>query len=328
MKKIFLFPSENLMISIPVVLVLGFVAGLFLNITFLKDYILIFTFLMIYPTMIGFKIREAIDLSHMRVVVASSIVNFVLIPLLAIIMGQLFLTQQPQLYAGLIMISLFPTSGMTISWTMISKGNVSAAIKITAISLMLGSFLAPLYLYYIVGAMIEVDVIGTFITVIQIVVLPMILGQITYKLLMKKYSSDQFNSHIKPYLPAFSIWAMIFIIFTSISLKSKMIVQHPEIISTTLLLLIGFYIINFAMSTIIGRQLFSRADSYAFVYGTVMRNLSIALGLAIASFGPDTALIITIAFILQVQGGAYYSKLENHFGCLNTSGKDISNTAP
>jgi hypothetical protein len=40
-----------------------------------------------------------------------------------------------------------------------------------------------------------------------------------------------------------------------------------------------------------------------------MRNLSIALGIAVASFGPETALIITLAFIIQVQGAAWYGKL-------------------
>ncbi|MBN2795264.1 MAG: arsenic resistance protein [Clostridia bacterium] len=317
MKKLFFFPSKNLIISIPMVLTLGFVTGLFFNLSILKDYILLFTFLMIFPTMIGFKIKEAVDLSHMKVVIASAIVNFAIIPILAIIMGKLFLNSQPQLYAGLIMISLFPTSGMTISWTMISKGNVPAAIKITAISLILGSFLAPVYLYYIVGTLIEVDVLGTFITVIQIVILPMILGQITYKLLMTKMTPETFKNKVKPYFPAFSIWAMMFIIFTSISLKSKMILKNPEIILTTALLLIGFYFLNFLISTFIGRFFFNRKDSFAFVYGTVMRNLSIALGLAIASFGPDTALIITIAFILQVQGGAWYGKLANKFNWLD-----------
>ncbi len=316
MKSLFYFPSKNLIWSIPTVLILGFIVGLNCDTSFLKDYILLFTFIMIYPTMIGFKIKEAIGLSHMKVVVGSSLLNFIFIPLFAYVFGKVFLADSAELFAGIIMISLFPTSGMTISWTMLSKGNVAAAIKITALSLLMGSFLAPGYLYLAVGTMIDVDIVETFITVAQIVIIPMILGSITYQVIMKKYSIESFNKNIKPIFPALSVWAMMCIIFTSISMKSKAIIGKPEILVNTIILLIIFYLLNFAAATFIARKFYTRADGYALVYGTVMRNLSIALGLAIASFGADTALIITLAFILQVQGAAWYGKLAARYGWL------------
>lgn len=318
MKTLFFAPSKNLILSIPIILILGFFAGLTLNTTFLKDYILLFTFLMIYPTMIGFKLKEAVDFSHIRVVIGSAVLNFIVIPLIAFIFGKIFLADNPQTFAGIIMISLFPTSGMTISWTMLNKGNVPAAIKITAISLILGSFLAPLYLYFALGTMIEVKIISTFITIAQIVVMPMILGNITYKIILKYYSVDHFNKKIKPFFPAVSVWAMLFIIFTSISMKAKVILNKPEQLISTILLLILFYIINFGLSTLVVKKFYNQSDGYALVYGTVMRNLSIALGLAIASFGPDTALIITLAFILQVQSAAWYGKLSSKYGWLRS----------
>ena len=45
------------------------------------------------------------------------------------------------------------------------------------------------------------------------------------------------------------------------------------------------------------------------VYGTVMRNLSIALAIAMNSFGgsgADIALIVSAAYIIQVQAAAWY----------------------
>lgn len=316
MKSLFYLPSKNLVWTIPFVLLIGFIAGLNFDTTFLKSFILFFTFLMIYPTMIGFKIKEAVDLSHMKVVLVASFLNFLLIPAIAFVFGKLFLADSPELFAGIIMISLFPTSGMTISWTMLNKGNVAAAIKVTAISLLLGSFLAPIYLYFTVGTLVDVNILQTFISIAQIVILPMILGNITYKLILKKYSPEQFGKKIKPILPALSVWAMIFIIFTSISMKAKAIADKPELLVNSLLLIILFYMLNFIISTLVVRRFFNKEDGYALVYGTVMRNLSIALGLAIASFGPDTALIITLAFILQVQGAAWYGKLSAKYGWL------------
>jgi ACR3 family arsenite transporter len=54
------------------------------------------------------------------------------------------------------------------------------------------------------------------------------------------------------------------------------------------------------------------------VYGTVMRNLSIALALAMNVFGAASsgaALVIALAYILQVQSAAWYVRLtERIFG--------------
>lgn len=57
--------------------------------------------------------------------------------------------------------------------------------------------------------------------------------------------------------------------------------------------------------------LFNREDWIALVYGTVMRNLSIALAIAMSVFKEnwsEIALIIAIAYIIQVQSWAWYIK--------------------
>ena len=72
------------------------------------------------------------------------------------------------------------------------------------------------------------------------------------------------------------------------------------------------YGLNFAISTLVGKTLFRRGDAIALVYGTVMRNLSIALAIAMGVFGAqgaDAALLIALAYIVQVQAAAWYVKL-------------------
>ena len=63
---------------------------------------------------------------------------------------------------------------------------------------------------------------------------------------------------------------------------------------------------------VLAKLLLPRGDAIALVYGTVMRNLSIALALAMNAFGSassDAALVITLAYIIQVQSAAWYVKL-------------------
>ena len=65
------------------------------------------------------------------------------------------------------------------------------------------------------------------------------------------------------------------------------------------------------VSTLIAKKHLSRGDGIALVYGTVMRNLSIALALSMTAFGEagaQAALLIALAYIIQVQSAAWYVK--------------------
>ena len=71
------------------------------------------------------------------------------------------------------------------------------------------------------------------------------------------------------------------------------------------------YLFNYLLSTLVGKWFLPRGDAIALVYGTVMRNLSIALAVAINAFGPagsDAALVIAMAYVIQVQSAAWYVK--------------------
>ncbi|GFR34693.1 hypothetical protein TCEA9_05050 [Thermobrachium celere] len=50
-----------------------------------------------------------------------------------------------------------------------------------------------------VGKYIPIDIVKTFITIIQVVVIPLILGVVTYKMLLKKYSVEEYNKKNKTY---------------------------------------------------------------------------------------------------------------------------------
>src|SRR5699024_6086793 len=98
-----------------------------------------------------------------------------------------------------------------------------------------------------------------------------------------------------------SIWAMLYVVFVSISTKASMITNNLSLIWTALIVLIIFYLLNFIISTFFAIKFFNREDGIALVNGTVLRNLSIAIGIAATSFGAEAALIVTLAFVVQQQ---------------------------
>ncbi|MBW7651801.1 arsenic resistance protein [Anoxybacillus sp. ST4] len=313
MKKLYFFPQTYLLISVPVTLLLGFIVGTFVDTSFLKSTILLATIVMIYATMVGFKWKELTHLKEKKILFASLVINFAIIPLVAFLIGKTMLHNHPIMFAGLALSALLPTSGMTISWTAIQKGNMTAAVKLTVFGLVLGSLLTPWYLLAMVGKYVDINVIETFRTILLVVFVPMVLGHMTFKWLMKKYTPEQFQKYVKPNFAPLSIWGMLYVVFVSMSMRAKMIVANLQLIVIALGVLLLFYLINYVISTFVAKQFFNREDGIALVNGTVLRNLSIAIGLAATSFGAEAALIVTLAFIVQQQSIAYYGRMASRY---------------
>lgn len=319
-KQLFFWPSKNISWAIPIVLFLGFLAGIVTDTSSLKQWILPITVLMIYPTMIGFKAKEVLNLSHGKLLVTVMFLNFLLIPAFAYLLGTQFLLNDPQLFAGLAITALLPTSNMTIAFTMLAKGNVPASIKMTTLGLLLGSFLAPWYLYLMVGKYVPVDILATIKTIALVILIPLILGMSTYNYLMKKYSQEQFQKQIKPYLPAASTWGMVFIIFISMSMNAQRIASHLDIFVMAFVVQAVFYLVNYGVAIFIGRRFFAEKDSLTLVFSTVLRNLSISIGLAATAFGSNAALMVSLAFLIQGQAAAGFIKLNQKYGFLTPKG--------
>lgn len=308
MKSIYYFPKKNLMLSLPAVLVIAVIVGFLYDTTWMSSTILIATMLMIYPTMIGIQWKALFNLTEKKQISFAMVINFIVIPILALGLGYLFLRNEPILFAGLALISLLPTSGMTISWTSISKGNVSAAIKLTVIGLILGAILAPFYLQAMVGQIVDIQMITIMRTILMVVFVPLLLGTLTTYGLKKRFEPQVINKKIKPALQPISLWAMLYIIFASISMRAEMIIKNWEMIGLSAVVLILFYTILFALVTWIAKKFFSKEDGLSLIYGTTLRNLSIAMGVGVTSFGMEAALLITIAFMVQQQGVVLYNR--------------------
>jgi len=323
--KLFLLPSRNFTLTIPLMLCTGFVAGLFIDTSLLKNYLLFATVLMIYPTMIGIRIREVFDLSHYRLILTASAINFILVPALAYLLGIIFLKAEPQLFAGLIIASLLPTSNMTIAFTLFAGGNVPAAVKLTVVSLVAGSLVAPWYLLVMIGSYIEIDM-ASIIKIISVVVfIPLAMGFATYYLFFKRFSHGKFNEVIKPLLPAVSAWGAVYVIFTGASTNARLIVSQPKLLVYALIAWVFFYAVNYFIAIKLGCRYFTRQDTLTLIFGTVLRNLAISIGLAATAFGVKAALMVSLAFLFQGQSAAWFIRLDERYKILPDNSAEAEN---
>jgi len=303
--------QKKLTISIPVSMILGILTGYFGDPSPLKMFIVPLTFLMVYPMMVNIEFKKLLTGNDLKLQSAAQIINFGIIPFIAFAAGKVFFPENHMAAFGLLLASLLPTSGMTISWTGFAKGNINAAIKMTIVGLIAGSLATPFYGKWLMGTLVEIPLYEIFKQIAFIVFLPMILGFITRVLLIKYYGTAAYQKDIKIKFPLLSTMGVLGIVFVAMALKAKSILADPQQFFFLFIPLIILYALNFAISTIIARAFFKRDDAIALVYGTVMRNLSIALAIAMMAFGKEgteIALIISVAYIIQVQAGAWYVK--------------------
>ena len=308
--------TGNLTVAIPVAMLLGLGYGLIAPTAWLRTLIVPLTLLMVYPMMVNLKLRTLLVGGDGKAQLLAQAINFAVIPFVAFALGRLWFPEQPYFALGLLLASLLPTSGMTIAWTGFAKGNLPAAIKMTVVGLILGSLLTPFYVQWLMGATVAVDLFEVFLQIVLVVFLPMLAGQLTQAYLLRRHGQQAFQLHWAPRFPPLSTLGVLGIVFVALALKGATLVAHPEMLLDILLPLFVLYLFNYAFSTFVARRLLPRGDAIALVYGTVMRNLSIALALAMNAFGAageDAALLIAVAYVIQVQSAAWYVKFSDRF---------------
>ncbi|MGM0443368.1 MAG: bile acid:sodium symporter [Fibrobacterota bacterium] len=315
MMNTLLWLKKNLTIAIPVTMIAGFLFGISADASFLKHFIMPLTFLMVYPMMVNLNIRRLFEGGDIPVQAAAQLLNFTITPFIAWGLGALFFPDNTWLALGLLLTGLLPTSGMTISWTGMARGNMPAAVKMTVFGLLAGSLLTPLYVQQLMGADVAIDMAGIFRQIGLIVVLPLIAGNLTRLLLQKRYGTAKYEKDVKPIFPPLSTIGVVGIVFAAMALKAPAIAANPGMLLTIFLPLTLLYAFNFLISITVAKLFFNRGNGIALLYGTVMRNLSIALAIAMTAFGTDgseIALVVALGYIIQVQSAAWVVKLTDH----------------
>jgi len=304
--------KKNLVLAIPITMVLGVAYGTFFPTAQLQATIMPLTILMIFPAMVTLKVKKVF--SHCSVKAQSSIqlLNLIGIPLVGYILGKIFFVNNPELAVGLFLIAVLPTSAMTISWTTLAKGNGTIAVKSTVIGLVTGAALLPVYSSQFMGHHISISYTHMMAQLAKVIFIPFVLGIFTQWLLTKRLGQTVFQKQVQPKFPLISTLGVVAIIFVVMALKAQQIINQPASVLVVLLPLSIFYLVNYVLATVIGRLLLKSADAISLVYATAMRNLSVALAIALTAFGQqgiEMSLIIAVAYVVQVQSAAWYLRL-------------------
>jgi ACR3 family arsenite transporter len=311
------FLQKNLVYVIPLSMLCGLLGGGYLfDARPLKQLIIPITFIMVYPMMVTLNVRSIFRGRDLKLQLATQLINFIIIPVIVFSIGKIFLAGPAEKYGlwavGLFLIGVLPASGMTISWTGFAKGNKEAATKMLVFGLIIGAMAAPVYTKLFMGATVDVDMLHMFKQISIFVFVPLFAGILTQSYLVRKHGKKVWLEVYKPKFPPVSALGVTLIAFVAMSLKAKNILANPGDILTIIVPLLVFYLVSYVFLTITGKLFFRREDAIAMVFGVVMRDLSIALAIAMTAFkeqGMTIALLIALAYVIQIQSAAWYVKL-------------------
>lgn len=308
------FVSKNLTKLIFAVMVLGllnsyFFGGMPFNIIICASA----SFLMIYPMFINLKIGDIVEIKNYKLAILLSLfINFILSPFYAYILGKLFLSDQPYMALGLFLISLIPTSGMTATWTERAKGNLKVALSIIAISLLVVIISLPIALPMFAGNLMSAGPMFIFARIMMVIIIPLILGDITRRAIIKNKGLDYYKSK-KPMFSGLSSTGLLVVLFLIMSLDAnKLLVENPLLVLKAIVPILIYYILMFGSSTLLAKG-FQYPVSIAVIYGTSVRYLALALGIAVPLLGSGSnssmvVFIVALAFFVQVPFSSLFSK--------------------
>jgi len=270
------------------------------------------SFLMIYPMFINLKMGDVAEARNFKGAVSLSLfLNFIISPALGFFLGKIFFPEQPFMALGLLLISLIPTSGMSATWTERTKGNLKVALSIIAVSLLVVIVLLPIALPLLAGNVLTVTPAFIFLRILMVIIVPLVLGDITRRIIISRKGLDYYKKS-KPTFLGLSSLGLLFVLFLIMSLKTnRMLLENPLLVLKGLLPLAIYYIAMFGSSTFLSRKM-PYPVSVAVTYGTSVRYLALALGIAVPLLGEGegsslVVFIVALAFFVQVPLSSFYS---------------------
>ncbi|MEI0607649.1 bile acid:sodium symporter family protein [Brachyspira pulli] len=170
-----------------------------------------------------------------------AIAQFTIMPLLAFLLSLAF-RLPPELAIGVILVGTCQGGISSNVITYLAKGDVPLSVGMTSVSTILAPLATPLLTLLYAGEKIDVNAVSMFISILQVVILPIVLGFIINKFFHK------FVEHFKDVLPLISVIAVVAIVAAVVSANSQRLMQVGHlvviviIIHNTLGYMLGYFL--------------------------------------------------------------------------------------
>lgn len=179
-------------------------------------------------------------------VLLGAVAQFFIMPFLAYLLSRAF-DLSPALTVGVVLVGTCPGGTSSNVITFMSKGDLALSVTMTSVSTVLSPILTPFITYLLIGEKIAFDPVGMFLSILQIVILPICLGVAlrTFLPRLARAATD--------YTPAVSALAISLIIGGVIGASKAAILANVGVIFLVVILhnCLG-YALGFAVARLVG----------------------------------------------------------------------------
>ena len=248
---------------------------------------------MLYFVFVDVKVADVSKAAKNRPLISASLgLNFIFTPILAYVLGWIFLSEIPDLWIGLILLLVTPCTDWYLTYTKIARGDVPACLTLLPWNLILQLALLPIYLKIFVGELINIE-LKMIIDAMGLVLAVPILGAAFSRWALP----DDLKEKLISKSSSMQMWALAFAIFSMFASQGGILLKTPSVFIKFLLPLFLFYLIIFTVGLIIGKILsFEFRRIVCLVMTTTAKNSPLSLAIAVVAF-PDRSLI-SLALVL------------------------------
>ncbi|MCO4745111.1 MAG: arsenic resistance protein [Proteobacteria bacterium] len=245
-------------------------------------------FFMMYPAVLNLKASELAKLGrNPKPILLTLFANWVVAPIVGFSLAKVFLSDQPELFVAVILLSASPCTAMVLVWGSMAEGNQEQNVvntSLNTVSIML--FYGPLVALLTGIQRIDIDRWGLALSVGFFIGLPVLLGVLTRRVLIPRKGEAWFDEVYRPAFGNISIVALLTTLVVLFTLNGATILESPGyLVRVSIPLLLGFAIVvgfNVAMTKVFG--LGYREAVIAVIIGS-SSHFEIAIATAIAVYG-------------------------------------------
>lgn len=251
--------------------------------------------------MLGMGVTLSVDsflsvLKRPYVVILGTLMQYTIMPLAAWIVC-LALNLPADLMTGMILLGCCPGATASNVICYLAEGDVALSIVLTSVSTLIAFLATPFLTWLFIGQTVEVDVTGMIVSVINIVIVPVVLG------LAINYFFEARIKAVRDIFPAISAAAIVIIIAIIIGTNSENLKQSGLLVLLAVVLhnglgLAGGYGVAKALKL-------SEKEARTLAIDVGMKNSGLSVALAIKHFTAVAALPGAIFSIWHNLSGAF-----------------------